>query len=332
VKLWTALVVIATVASCGGAPEPARPEAPPAGKPPEPAVDRARPGARALGRGGGPRIRLLEAGGEPRARLRYGPAAQRSETLLVTTKTSVAMGTPDLPGEPMDLPGTAMRMKLSVIAVDPNGDITFRLELLSVDVEPAGQPREATEALQAATRKLAGTGGRGKLTNRGIVEQLSIEMPSGADPATRELITEIDYAVRQIWEPLPEQPVGTGARWDVQTSSSLRGMKVDQVRRYTLRERGASASKLSFIVEQAAKPQPLQLPNAPPGARVRLEQLASAGDGEVTLDLSMLVPRASKLNLKTTNIISVEAEGRQERVRSDMQVELALSLVNEAKP
>jgi hypothetical protein len=327
--LSTALLLLAPIAGCGGAPEPARPESTPADQPERPEA-RAKPAAARRAPGGGPNIQLLAAGRAPRTRLRYAPVALQSETLLVTTHTNVAMGSPDLPGEPIDLPGTSMRMRVTVDSVGPDDEIACRFELLSVDVQSATAPPATAAMLEAATRKLIGSSGRVTLTTRGIVERVSLAVPSGADPATRELLAELDHSVRQIWDPLPEQPVGVGARWHTQSKIVMRGMTIDQIRRYTLLEHAAGTAKLSVIVEQTAKRQPLALPNVPAGASVRLEQLASAGDGQVTVDLSKLVPRESKLNLKTTNIVSITGDGRKELMRSDMQVQLALSAIEGA--
>jgi hypothetical protein len=270
----------------------------------------------------------VKAGKEPRERLRYTPPAQLRETLLLSMRTSIAMGSPELPGEPVELPGTAMRMNVSVDSVKANGDISYRFDLVSVKVDSAPQAPELVAQIEAATRKLVGTTGRATLTERGVIEQLSIEMPEQVDAPTRELIGELERSMRQMSDPLPEEPIGVGARWDVHTKSSLRGIEIDQVRRYTLLERAAGTARMSVIVEQTARRQSIELPNAPPGAIVRLEQLASAGDGQVTVDTSKLVPRKSELLLRTTSIVNVDAEGRKATMRSDMQAEVSLSAVD----
>ncbi len=126
-------------------------------------------------------------------------------------------------------------------------------------------------------------------------------------------------------DPLPEEAVGTGARWDVHTRYSLRGLDVDQVRRYTLVKRDGDKASLKFIVEQTARPQAMKLPNLPPGAVVRLDQLASAGDGDVSLDTRQIVPQNSKMALKTTSVVSVRSEAENVTMRTDMELDIAIS-------
>lgn len=312
--------------ACGGAVE--QPASAPAPKPEAPAAAPAAPKpdpAPVPERGGGPAVKLLDAGKPPRATLRYAPEAAQRETLNMVMRMKLGIGKPELPGEPRALPGTIMRVNVTVDSVQPNGDIVYHYELASVQVAADTAPAEAVAQLNEATRKLVGLGGRGTLTSRGLAKQMRAELPSGENPLIKELVTELERSMRDMCDPLPEEAVGVGARWDVHTRHSLRGVEIDQVRRYTLLERSASGAKLKFIVEQEARPQPMRLPNLPAGAKVELVQLASAGDGSVEREIARLIPRSSRLGLRTTSVVSVTAKGRKETVRTDMEMDVEMS-------
>lgn len=276
-------------------------------------------------RDGAPIIRMLSPGAEPRSPLRYTPAAKARETLLMVMRMKLALGAPDRPGEPADLPGTSMHMNLVIDSVADNGDISYHFDLASIDVDGGQHAPQMVQQIKSATSRLVGMGGHAKLSSRGLVQKMEMKIPSGVDPATKELLSEMERSMRQMCDPLPEEAVGSGARWDVQTRYSLRGLDVDQVRRYTLVKRDGNKASLKFIVEQTARPQAMKLPNLPPGAVVRLDQLASAGDGDVSLDTRQMVPQSSKMALKTTSVVSVRSEAENVTMRTDMELDIAIS-------
>jgi hypothetical protein len=76
----------------------------------------------------------------------------------------------------------------------------------------------------------------------------------------------------------------------------------------------------------------MKLPNLPPKAVVKLDQLASAGDGEVTLDTARMVPQKSKMALRTTTVVRVAMEGKGTTNRTDMELEVTISPGAGAKP
>jgi hypothetical protein len=339
-KPWIALALLVSLTSCGGAPTSGAEAAPQAAEPkrqtPEKAQVAEQPDVpaprRAPERDGEPTVKLLEAGKEPRAPLRYTPAPSQREAMLMEMKMALGVGTPDAPGATMPLPGTTMRMNLVVESVASSGDVSYRFDLAGVDVSGGAHPPKMVEQIRSATSKLVGMGGQGTLTSRGLVKEMQMKVPPGVDPATRELITEMERSMRQMCDPLPQEAIGAGARWDVHTRYSLRGLEIDQVRRYTLLSREGNKAKMKFIVEQTAKPQAMKLPNLPPKAVVKLEQLASAGDGEVTLDTQRIVPRSSKMALKTTSVIRLVMEGEKTMNRTDMEIEVSISPDTGAKP
>jgi hypothetical protein len=322
------LLCLCTFIGCGGANEaPESPHAKQAKAQPTPAAD-AKAGQAPVKRperDGAPIIRVLSPGSEPRALLRYTPAVSARETLLMVMRMKLAIGAPDRPGEPAELPGTSMHMNLVIDSVDQNGDISYRFDLASIDVEGNQQAPQLVEQIKSATSRLVGMGGRTKLNSRGVIQKMEMKIPSAVDPATKELLAEMERSMRQMCDPLPEEPVGTGARWDAHTRYSLRGLDIDQVRRYTLVKRDASKVSLKFIVEQTARPQSMRLPNLPPGAVVRLDQLASAGDGSVLLDTTKMVPQSSKMALKTTTVVSVRADAENMSVRTDMELDISIA-------
>lgn len=336
-KPWIALALLfALLAACGppgggtetAAPPPAARAKPVASSVKEPAAEK-----RAVPeRDGAPIVELLDAGKEPRAPMRYTPAPAQRESMLMEMKMALGIGTPDAPGAPMPLPGTTMRMNVSVDSVSASGDIAYRFDLAGVDVSGDQHPPELMTQLRTATSKLVGMGGKGRLSSRGLVENMQVQVPPGVDPATKELLAEMERSMRQMCDPFPEEAVGAGARWDVHTRYSLRGLEIDQVRRYTLVSRAGNTAKLKFIVEQTAKPQAMKLPNLPPKAVVKLDQLASAGDGDVTLDTAHIVPRKSKMALRTTTVVRVAMEGKGTTNRTDMELEVVISPGGGAKP
>ena len=92
------------------------------------------------------------------------------------------------------------------------------------------------------------------------------------DPRAGQVLSAYVSALRGLTLPLPDEPVGVGARWSQTRPIPTRGTTGTQTTTYTLVERNAAEDRaiIDATLEQAAGRQPLP-PNGPQGTLVALE-------------------------------------------------------------
>ena len=66
------------------------------------------------------------------------------------------------------------------------------------------------------------------------------------------------------------------------------------------------------------------LPNLPPGVKAELLSLNSTGDGEITFDLSGLLPHKAHTTIKTSSAFSMMQGGKKQEMSLDADLEMTL--------
>ncbi len=251
-------------------------------------------------------VTLLESGAEPRTVLRYKFQANRTERMVMQMDMAVTVEVQGLQRPETPLPSTRMTMAIDSKEVSPEGELhyEFTLEQTEVLSNPGDDPG-AINAIKNQMNTMLGVRGSATVSSRGFSTDVTIDIPRGVIPQVRQLLFSV---------PLPVEPIGKGARWQVTTPIETPAMKLTQIATYTLSEFQGDTVKFDVQIEQSAPPQESRPPGAPPGVTVMMESLSTSGSGTVELQMTDVVP-TSTLNLKTTNVIS-----SGQRVKTTMQI------------
>ena len=260
-------------------------------------------------------LTLLESGAEPRTVLRYQFQANRTERMVMQTDMAMAMEIGPLKQPEKQLPSTRMTMAIDSKEVSPEGDLhyEFTLEQTEVVSNPGDRP-EAINAMQHQMDTMRGLKGSATVTSRGFSTDVNINIPRGAGPQVRQMIDGMKQSMTRMLVPLPDEPVGRGAVWQVTTPIETPAMKFTQVATYTLLEIQGDTVKLDVQITQSAPPQESRPIGGAPDTTVMLESLDTSGSGTVELQMTNVVP-TSKLNLTTTNVVLSD-----QRVKTTMQI------------
>jgi hypothetical protein len=102
--------------------------------------------------------------------------------------------------------------------------------------------------------------------------------------------------------PLPEEPVGKGAKWRATQVVEHRGARIQQKSTYELLSVKGSRVRASVTFEQTAPVQRIR----PPGGSldIQLTELKFEGDGEGTWQLGKLAPRSA--SEKTMTVLAMD--------------------------
>jgi murein DD-endopeptidase MepM/ murein hydrolase activator NlpD len=238
-KRWVGLAAFACGMACNRAPEPedeapaAVPEATADEAAPEEAIEPAPPAEPVAG------IRVVEPGRAP-TELRYAAGVGTKRRWIVTARVNTRRGTAPAP--------LSARARFEVDTTVTSAGAGWRRELEIVgasilredDVAP-----EAALATEAIAKRLVGAKGRLVLDADGQVTEDEIDLDPAGDVDLAILLAGVRTAFRTHVVPLPAEPVGSGASWEVTARAQLHGVESWQVQRVTLGKREGAEVELS---------------------------------------------------------------------------------------
>lgn len=240
-------------------------------------------------------VKLLDAGNvEGRKTLRFRPTEGTTESLVLTTSWDIAI---ELNAQPIPKtvpPLMRMAMRTKVEKVTPAGEIHTSIEVTKAEAIPTQGGTDAL--LSSVSGALASTVGmKGKMvtTDRGIVKSLEFVIDS-SDPTLRQYMESIKDSLGKLTAPFPAEPVGVGARWEIDQPLNFSGWEAELRTTYTLAEFTPKGAHLTAQIAQSAKGQDMKEMPLPAGTKVRLMRMSGSGKGSSTISFDSLVPPASE--------------------------------------
>ena len=272
------------------------------------------------------RVRLVEPGRAPLKVLRYRARAGQTAHVSMTMKMGMAVKVAGqaLPSTPV--PEMRCGIAVKVTEVTPAGDIKYDFQYDGFEVvsDPATPPA-VLEAMRKLLAPIKGLRGHGVITSRGFAQEGRVEVPPDADPQLKQMIEGLQQSMKQFSAPMPEEPVGVGARWETTYEISQRGLRVDQVAKNELKSMEGDRLALAVVLTQSAPPQPMKLPELPASARMDLVSLASSGEGTSALDLAGLIPTSAAVKLQMLMKTRMQI-GEQPAQDMEMTMDMAMNL------
>lgn len=276
--------------------------------------------------GRAPTVVLLDPGKGPRKPLRYDlPGAYKDKIkMTMTMAMDMNMG----PGQSMkmQLPPIYMEMELSVVEKLGNDEMRCKFAVTGADVLPGGDKlfEAMRDQLKAELNKVVGAAGTMIMNNRGVTRDMNLALPSNMDPNMRQTMESSRQAMEQMSSPLPVEPVGIGARWQVDQRIEQNGLVLKQKAVFQLSKLKGKKGALKTTITQTADPQTAKLPNLPAGFTAQLLSHSGTGGGKVDLDLGRLVPSRANVDIKTDTSIKVTGQGQDQsmQMKADTKVDI----------
>lgn len=246
-----------------------------------------------------PTVKLVTAGKGALRPLRLAPVNGTKQKIVITSQDTTAKG---LRGKlpPAELePEIRMKSYVVVTEVAPSGDVHYVLAYGKFEAieDKAAQP-EVARQMNGVLGTLAGTKGRFVVTSRGIVKEVDVEVATAAAPETRAAIEGFGAAMGQIAQPLPEEPVGVGAKWDTTLTVTIGEMTVQQHTAQELVELDGTRGKIKLTLRQQGK-----------GRGTGNLTLKATGQGEISFDLARPVPVRARLDTRIE--VELDADGKR---------------------
>lgn len=249
-------------------------------------------------------VHLLTEGAEPRRVYRYDTSAGRSERFVIDVETLAAATATS--GEAA-LAGMHVQFEVSQGPTETlaTGGLRTPIAIESIGFNVPGRAMQADELARLSTQfsPLLGIRGTVDLDDRGRTIAANFQPVEGLDPALRVMLGNLRTSLVSV--PLPEQPIGVGARWEVHRTVDLEGLAVDQTVTYTLTGEQDEVVHLQVVLRQSAPPRDFD--------NGSVSAYESTALGDVMLDLRRLVPY-SQVEMTTRMRARVRSGGDSEEV------------------
>lgn len=270
------------------------------------------PGAadKVLPTGAPPIVRVLEQGAEPRSDLSYVLTKGTSQKMAMAMDMAVGVKTHGqaMPQTPM--PRMTMTFDTSVADKNAGGDFKIDSRLTATSVDPnGGQQEQMAKALRPQIDAMKGLGMIYWVTPKGHVHDVKLDVPPSVPAAAQQIMNGMSQSFESMVTPLPSDPVGVGAKWQVVSRISTGGADILQSAIYTLKSRSGPKATLEVTILQLAANDTIHTAQMPAGMSAKVRTFTSGGNGTTQVDTKSVTPEGGTMTLKTTMDIAVQGAG-----------------------
>jgi hypothetical protein len=270
-----------------------------------------------------PKVKLLEPGAEPRKALRLHAKAGDKQNITLTTKMSMDMQMGEAPGQAMKMPTTKMPFEFNVTEVGADGEITHDIVIGEVTVvEEEGVLPQVTEAIKTSYSGLKGQKAKGKISARGIRKPTVLNQ-AAADPMVQQALDQFKEMLSNLAIVFPEEAIGPGGKWEVQTAIKTQGMVLDQVTTYELVSVDGDLLTLKATGVQRAANQKIQNPMMP-GMKMDLKKMDGKATSDMKFNLSQVMANDGNGTAKADFTMAMNMGGQDQvmTMKTDVNVRI----------
>jgi hypothetical protein len=142
------------------------------------------------------------------------------------------------------------------------------------------------------------------------------------------MMERMKHDIENFSAPLPEEPVGQGARWETRSRVS-EPVAMDRLSTSTLEEVAADGFRLAVAVTGSADAQDMHNPALPEGVTARIKSMKLSGKGTLRGRFDLLMPVESTMKAEQDGEMTITAEGQDPREMSQ-HVTLNMSITGHA--
>lgn len=253
---------------------------------------------------------LLDPGAAPRRPLRYAVPDGQREACRMSMEQHLTMDPAEVKIPDSAFPVEHYLFDLAVDGVEDGGDVRTTWSLREArQTSKTPVPPALQKSYAHLSKTLVGLGGSQRVTANGMLRSHAMR-PKPDMPAMLRAQTErLARGLSDLTVPLPVEPVGVGARWEVTEALDAVGLRV--TRTLTFELRGIDGDTLDVLMEiaQTAPKQTLHLPILQSGPSITLLSLHTVGEATTRVDLGHLLPQRSASTMKME--LTTRAEGKK---------------------
>lgn len=275
-------------------------------------------------------VKLLDPGDTPRRILQYViPPETSVKSLLDIHDVDAAVAPSEEAGDAFGVrPGFKLLLHAGPTVSLPTGTrYVLRITNAKAVLPEGASAREANQAEQGI-RALRGMRGRFDINRQGVVVDADVPWDRGQErihPRVAITIGNVRSSIATI--PLPKEPIGIGAVWEVRRPLRIWSARVTQVTKYELVDRDDDRFRVTITVHQKAE---TQIADLNPKLEMHVRGYELRAKGQALADLGL--PLALEASLESTSaadIALVSPETTEPLVASRRSVLMLKSKVEE---
>lgn len=230
------------------------------------------------------KVKLLKPGTGARAVLRVAPGAGSKQNVTLVMDAQIEQGPTGQAGQKVVMPTVRLGCAGEVSAVGGDGALTYRAALTSIKAAAvAGQSAEPAEIEQQLTA-LTGMVIEGGLSASSLpgATVYTIDKPNQGTAMALESLR----LMLPTWAPLPTEPIGLGAQWEVSQPVVINNIATTQTTVFTLKGKAGTTATIAGEVKVSGAAQKL--------GDVDVSDITGGGKVELVLDTSKLYPKMKR--------------------------------------
>jgi len=258
-----------------------------------------------------PTLELVDAGQAPKKALRTPLEAGDKRSIRIRSGWTLETMYGPMVKTTAVMPSLAYELTTEVNeAAEQGAEVSFRVKNITVAAGEDVKPAKVKNVEKAATR-LKGAKGTFSIDAHGIVERFSIDAPTDDALLLSDMVDQIRQAIRASSLPLPQEPIGKGAKWTVTQTIEQRTAKITQTSAFELVKMQGDRVEVKAEHTAAAPEQVLKFPGSRSGATFGLDKVELAGSREGTWTLGKLGPSSASDQTGTVLIMTASAPKRE---------------------
>ncbi|UPK73666.1 DUF6263 family protein [Nocardioidaceae bacterium SCSIO 66511] len=260
-----------------------------------------------------PTVSVDDNGSGPKSELRFTPKEGDKLALDMDMDMSMSVRADGSSVPTGDIPTITMGMTTKIERVtDDEIETSFEYD----KVDAGGDP-----TVESTLQTLVGTSGSITTDLNGVYRDASIDPAPGLDPTMETTLEQLEQQLANMTVPLPDEPVGEGADWEVETPIELNGLRTCNTYKYTLDELDGSEYTLDVEINQQMAPGPIEQN----GVEAELVDGSSAGGGTMSGSLELPLAVSGSTNVDSSTKMEVEQGDDSQEVESDVGVDVTIN-------
>ncbi len=246
-----------------------------------------------------PQLKVISTGTGNKEKLRFTPKVGAKQTVNVTLNKDTLMSIGDFKMPRAKLPAYIITLDSTVTKVEPNGDIHYDIAYSDVNIEGDAQTKpELIRVISRQIGQLENFSASAVIDNQGRAKKVDYVIPKTVDVNIKFLVEQLANSLQQVSSPVPEQAVGTGAKWQVNSDTSINGINLKQTTSYELLSVKNGVATLNVNLQQQEKStQVIDYPGLPLDGILTLQSFKGNAKGTATIELDKVMPVSSQLSL-----------------------------------
>lgn len=262
---------------------------------------------------GGPEVEVTDTGSAPRQPMELAPTVGDSVAMdmRIDMEIDAQVDGETAPMQPIPPMQVGMQVTVDDVSED-EVEMSFVYDQVRVDGDPT---------VQDVLETIVDSSGTIVTTRNGVFVDGDFEAAPGMDPTMAAMVDQLEQQLADLTIPLPAEPVGPGAEWEVTSSLELSGVAFCNSYTYRLAEFDGNSYELETELEQ----RPVE-GGVIETAGASIEVVDGSGHATGTISGSLSLPIAVSASLQADSDMEQSVEAGGDEMTQEISTSIAMEL------